>query len=65
MSPMPPSRGVDLELALTGDAESGRLVLDANMEELRLRLANLLEKPADSPGSVHYEAYWAPKGRGG
>ena len=57
--------GVDLELALTGDAESGRLVLDANMEELRLRLANLLEKPADSPGSVHYEAYWAPKGRRG
>ncbi len=57
--------GVDLELALTGDAESGRLVLDANMEKLRLRLANLLEKPADSPGSAHYEAYWAPKGRGG
>lgn len=57
--------GVDLELALTGDAESGRLVLDANLEELRLRLANLLEKPADSPGSAHYEAYWGPKGRRG
>ncbi len=54
---------IDLELALTGDAESGRLVLDANLEALRLRLANALEKPADSPGSARYEAYWAPNGR--
>jgi hypothetical protein len=55
--------GIDLWLDLAGDADSGHVVLDADLEKLRLRMAELLEKPADTPASVHYEAHWAPGGQ--
>ena len=38
------------------------MVVDADLDKLRLRIANVLEKPADAPGAARYEVYWAPNG---
>jgi len=54
--------GIDLSLDVEGDTNSGHVVVDADLEKLRLRLGSWLEKPSNTPGSIRYEAHWAPAG---
>jgi hypothetical protein len=55
--------GIDLLMGLEGDSESGRLVVDADLDRLRFRVGDWLEKDADSPASLRYEMRWNSKGR--
>ena len=55
--------GIELSLDVSGDTNSGHVVVDADLERLRLRLASWLEKPSNTPGSIRYEVHWAPESR--